>query len=241
MLSLTAPAGILVKTTLVDFPGRVASAFFLPGCNMKCPYCYNVDLVKNNTSEDFISIQQLFLHLEKRKNIISGLTVSGGEALLSPYLETIIRTAKSKGYSVKLDTNGTLPEKLAALINNPETKPDFIAMDIKTSPEKYELLTGDDKNIPQIAEKLKESISIISSYPQEAREFRTVLVPSLVTEHDIKKIAAILPEDAVWYFAQFQNKSCLSQEYEKIQPYNDTDTAALIKLAQSFIPNAKLR
>ena len=72
MLSMTAPAGSLVKTTLVDFPGRVASAFFLSGCNLRCPYCYNKQLVENSSSENYVSIQQLFDHLEKRKNIISG-------------------------------------------------------------------------------------------------------------------------------------------------------------------------
>ena len=241
MLSMTAPAGSLVKTTLVDFPGRVASAFFLSGCNLRCPYCYNKQLVENSSSENYVSIQQLFDHLEKRKNIISGLVISGGEALLSPYLETIIRTAKSKGYSIKLDTNGTFPEKLAGLIQNPETKPDYIAIDIKTSLEKYKMLTASNETFSQIADKLKKSISIISFYPQTDREFRTVLVPPLTSKDDIQKIASLLPEDASWYFAPFQNNSCLSPEYEKIQPYNDAETAALVKFAQSFIPNAKLR
>lgn len=241
MLSLTAPAGSLVKTTLVDFPGRVASAFFLPGCNLRCPYCYNKQLVENLRSEDFISLEKLFAHLEKRKNVISGLVVSGGEALLSTYTETIIKTAKSMGYAVKLDTNGTLPEKLYALIQNPETKPDFIAMDIKTSPEKYGLLEPRNSEPENLEEKLKKSIAMIAEYPENKREFRTVMVPGLVTEEDITKIASLLPEDAKWYFAPFQNQSCLSPSYENLPPYSDTQTVALVKTAQSLIPGAKLR
>lgn len=135
-LNQTEHAGALFKTTLVDFPGRVACSFFLRGCNMRCPYCYNTGLVLNEDDPSLSSLNDLYAHLEKRKNVLSGLVISGGEALVNPHTPVIIQKAKSLGYKIKLDTNGTLPEKLSALCEDASTRPDFIAMDIKTSPDR---------------------------------------------------------------------------------------------------------
>ena len=134
-LSFNEPAGVLVKTTLVDFPGRVAGSFFLKGCNLRCPYCYNTELITGNAGDD--TINELFAHLEKRQGILTGIVISGGEPLLNPYTKEIILKAKELEYKVKLDTNGTLPEKLAELLEDEKLRPDFVAMDIKTSPERY--------------------------------------------------------------------------------------------------------
>ena len=123
-LDLNKPAGVLVKTTCVDFPGRLAGSFFLKGCNIRCPYCYNIGLVLSDSeipagtqTEPLNSVAELFAHLEKRQGILSGLVISGGEPLLNPYTPLIIRRAKELGYKIKIDTNGTLPEKLSALIS----------------------------------------------------------------------------------------------------------------------------
>ena len=125
-LSFNEPAGVLVKTTLVDFPGRVAGSFFLKGCNLRCPYCYNTGLLlgenQSDTSktaaDEYSTVNELFSHLKKRQGILSGLVISGGEPLLNPYTKEIILKAKELEYKVKLDTNGTLPEKLAELLEN---------------------------------------------------------------------------------------------------------------------------
>ena len=134
----TVPIGALVKTSLVDFPKKVSSALFLYGCNLRCPYCYNKDLV-TGSFEDFeaVSFNDVIAHLQKRKNVISGFVISGGEPCISPYLKPLIAQAHELGYAVKLDTNGTLPDELGAFINDDQLHPDFIAMDIKTSPERY--------------------------------------------------------------------------------------------------------
>ena len=132
------PLGALIKTTLVDFPSRVACALFLTGCNLRCPYCYNGALVtKSETPEHLATFDDVRSHLEKRRAVLSGFVISGGEALLHPALPALIRSAKETGYAVKLDTNGTLPDRLAALIANAATRPDFVSMDIKTSPARY--------------------------------------------------------------------------------------------------------
>jgi len=235
----------LVKTTLVDYPGHVAVAFFLKGCNLRCPYCYNTGLVLNNDpDENFSSVNDLFLHLEKRKNVISALAISGGEPLVNPFLKDIIRKAKSMGLSVKMDTNGMLPDRLESLVSDPELRPDFIAMDIKTSPDRYaETMVGrpvlSEKEIMSAA--VKRSAEIVASYPADKREYRTVLVPGLVTKKDIENIAGILPKDASWQFAQFRNENCIDESYNNIPPYLDKDITEIVTLAQSLIPGAALR
>ena len=245
MADLNRPAGVLVKTTLVDFPGHVATAFFLKGCNLRCPYCYNTGLVLNNESDDnLVSVNTLFEHLEKRRNVIDGLVISGGEPLINPYLKEIIRKAKSLGYLIKMDTNGLLPDRIESLIKDPELKPDFIAMDIKTSPLRYwETMTGrplpSEKEI--MAEAIKRTAEVVSSLPAKNREFRTVLVPGLITKNDILEISKILPKDASWQFAQFRNENCLNPSYNEIPPYIDQVINELLDYAKTLIPGSELR
>ena len=247
-LDLNKPAGVLVKTTCVDFPGRVAGSFFLKGCNIRCPYCYNIGLVLEDAQSDepLSTVAELFAHLEKRQGILSGLVISGGEPLLNPYTPLIIRRAKELGYKIKIDTNGTLPEKLNSLIDNPELKPDFIAMDIKTSPSRYSTLICGDKSpfygkSDYFEKVLKESAALVAEYPSDCREWRTVLVPGLVTKDDITEMAKLLPEDASWQFAEFRNGNCLDPSYNEIYPYNDAEVKDLIEFAQKFVKGVALR
>ena len=256
------PAGVLIKTTCVDYPGRVAGSFFLKGCNLRCPYCYNIGLVEPNSSEDDLNtVQELFDHLQKRQGILSGIVISGGEPTINPYTPIIIKKAKELGYKVKIDTNGLLPAKIRTFLDDDALRPDFIAMDIKTAPKKYNTLlcpvkhsggtvqnqTADTQKSAAlqssdfIVKALKESAALVATLPQDCREFRTVLVPPLVTKEDIKEIAEILPEDASWQFAQFRNENCLDPSYNEILPYTDSEIEELIKFAKSLIPCAALR
>jgi len=236
--------GVLIKTTAVDFPSILATSLFLKGCNLRCPYCYNKDLVTNQLPEnEGVTFEEVINHLEKRKNVLKGFVISGGEALLSPYLEPLILEAKKLGYKIKLDTNGTLPFLLEKLISNPDLCPDFIAMDVKTSLEKYELLMpfADENQKNKIKKAITDSIKILSVFPANKREFRTVLVPSLINREDIEKIANLLPKDASWQFAQFRNENCLDSTYNKISPYIEKDALELIEFAKTIIPQAQLR
>lgn len=244
---LTKPAGVLIKTTLVDFPGCVAATFFLKGCNLRCPYCYNWELVsaesENQSNIQFVSCAAVLEHLYKRKNVIEGLVISGGEPLLNPVTPLLIKKAKSLGIKIKLDTNGTLPDALESIVKNPETTPDFIAMDIKTSPEKYKekIHTAENLKDKDIEKLLERSVKIISSLPDKNYEIRTVLVPHLVEKEDIKKIAELLPEDAAWRFAQFRNENCLDPSYNDIIPYTDSELSELVTFAKTLIKDSVLR
>lgn len=247
-LSLKEPAGVLVKTTCVDYPGILAGSFFLRGCNLRCPYCYNTGLVlgKDDGTQPLNTVQELFDHLEKRQGILKGLTISGGEPLLNPYTPLIIRKARELGYLIKLDTNGTLPDELEAFINNPDLKPDFIAMDIKTNPSRYAevicpAFSNFYKKTGHFEKVLERSAKLVASYPADQREWRTVLVPPLVQKSDIEAMAALLPKDASWQFAQFLNQNCIDPSYNEIYPYSDQEAQELIQYAQTFIKKSELR
>ncbi len=237
--------GMLIKTSLVDYPGHVAAAVFLHGCNLRCPYCYNTDLVTGILPSDAATYSEIIAHLEKRRNVIKGFVISGGEALLSPWTEKLIHDARSLGYLIKLDTNGMATDRLRNLMNDPALCPDFIALDIKTSPEKYSMLLPgkvfDEQGIAALAQTIKDSIELVSTLPSSRREFRTVLVPPLVSEKDIAAIGQLLPEDASWQFANFRNDHCVDRLYEGIPPYISKETEALVTLAKQFVPNAVLR
>ncbi len=229
--------GALVKTSLVDFPKRVAAALFLHGCNLRCPYCYNKDLVTGSFQDyDAVSFDDVINHLIKRKNVLSGFVISGGEPCTSRFLEKLILKAHNLEYAVKLDTNGTFPDKLKSIFSSKDTLPEFIAMDIKTAPDRYNILGC--KN----SETILESIKLITdNFSNDKREFRTVLVPTLINKEIIKDIAEILPKDASWQFAKFQPGSCINEEYNNLVPYTQPQIDELISYAKTLIPNAALR
>ncbi|MCQ2981445.1 MAG: anaerobic ribonucleoside-triphosphate reductase activating protein [Treponemataceae bacterium] len=237
--------GMLVKTSLVDYPGHVAAAVFLHGCNLRCPYCYNTDLVTGTLPEDAATYDEIMSHLEKRRRVIQGFVISGGEALLSPWTPQLIHDARSLGYLIKLDTNGMAPGKLEALLQDPSLCPDFVALDVKTAPDKYAALlpqkSFDEQGRKALADSITESIRLVSSLPANRREFRTVLVPPLVGEQDILDISALLPSDASWQFAGFRNDHCVDPLYQNVAPYLSTETEALLALAKKNVTGAALR
>jgi pyruvate formate lyase activating enzyme len=167
------------KTSLVDYPGKVASVIFFEGCNLRCPWCYNGELVLG-TAEGLITLDEAFAHIEKRRTVIGGVVLSGGEPTLQKELGAIIRRVAAFGLSVKLDTNGLLPDKLETILGSPETRPHFIAMDVKTAPERYAMLTpsNDARSnvVKDIAARIRKSAALIreSGIPHE---FRSLELP----------------------------------------------------------------
>ena len=127
----------LQKLTLLDYPGKMAATVFVGGCNFKCPFCHNASLVLGERVSESATLpeEEFFAFLNKRKNILEGVCVSGGEPTLHPDLPDLLREIKARGFDVKLDTNGTNPEMLSRLID--EGLVDYVAMDVKNSPERY--------------------------------------------------------------------------------------------------------
>ena len=247
------PSAVLVKTSLVDFPERVAAACFLSGCNLRCPYCYNAELVfakkapgenstKTNDEPRFVGLEQIVAHLKKRANVLTGFVISGGEPLCNPEaVHFLIKEARSLGYKIKLDTNGLFPDRLKALLDDGALCPDYVALDVKTCPARYSELQNQKPAQADAAKKIVQSIKIVSSLAPSGREFRTVLYPPLVARSDIEQIAALLPKDARWYFARFINSHCLSSDAEKVLPYGDSEESELLETAQKTIVGAAIR
>lgn len=132
----------LQKMTLLDWPGKVACTVFLSGCDFRCPFCHNADLVLGG-AEDYMSEDELLEFLSRRKKLLDGVCITGGEPLLREDLQELLQKIKALGFTVKLDTNGSHPEKLAAMCM--QGLVDYVAMDIKNSPARYAETCGADK------------------------------------------------------------------------------------------------
>ncbi|MCK5687421.1 anaerobic ribonucleoside-triphosphate reductase activating protein [bacterium] len=183
-------------TTIIDYPGKIASIIFVSGCNFFCPFCYNKSLViaDHIKTQPDISENTILDELLKRKGFIDGIVITGGEALLWPGLRDFLSIVKKRtNLLIKLDTNGSLPKKLKSFID--DSLLDYIAMDIKTGFSKYSRLCS----IKNIDKKIQESMQIIRSSGLPF-EWRTTVVPPLFKISDIKEITPFLSSEDVYYF-----------------------------------------
>lgn len=174
----------LQKLTLLDFPGKMACIVFTHGCNFRCPFCHNAPLVVDERGAAYDE-EAFFAFLAKRRGILDGVVITGGEPLLRSDLAEFIQRIRAAGYLVKLDTNGSFPDRLAALIEKGLL--DYIAMDVKTTLGEYDHVCGVRVDV----EKIKESIRLIcaSGVPHE---FRTTVVKGLHTKEDVVSVAKML-------------------------------------------------
>ena len=183
------------KVTLLDFPGLVACTVFVGGCNFRCPFCHNADVVEETTGGEF-SEEEILSYLTKRKGVLDGVCITGGEPLLSPGILGFMRRIKDLGFKIKLDTNGSIPSRLKEAVLGGLC--DYVAMDIKNALEKYPLTAGVKTN----NEKIKESVAFLLS-GAVPYEFRTTVVKELHTKDDILKISEEISGAAKWYLQQF--------------------------------------
>jgi pyruvate formate lyase activating enzyme len=192
----------LLKTTMIDYPGKMASEVFLGGCNMRCPFCHNIELVKEPGRLDSMSEEEVTSFLRKRRKWVDGLVISGGEPTIHEDLPEFVRKAKNEGFLVKLDTNGTNPGMLENLIKKGLL--DCIAMDIKSSPGGYEKASGRKVDI----EAIKRSVTLIMGSGLDY-EFRTTLVPELHSREDVKEIGKWLKGAKKYCIQQFRSDETL--------------------------------
>ena len=177
--------GGLIKFTLIDFPGKPAAVVFTQGCNFRCRYCHNPELVYPHLFTEPMAMEDVYAFLKRRQGTLEGVVVSGGEPTLQEGLPKFMADLKAMGYATKIDTNGTRPEVLRNLIENKWL--DFIAMDLKAPLEKYSLITGVDFN-PAV---LQESIDLIRQSGL-GYEFRTTFDKDVLTEADIAAISQLV-------------------------------------------------
>lgn len=219
------------KLTLLDFPGKTACTIFCYGCNFLCPFCHNALLVTEK-AESFIDEEEIFSFLRKRQGILDGVCVTGGEPTLQKNLKAFLKRIKDMGFAVKLDTNGYKPDLLKEIID--EGLCDYVAMDIKNTPEKYALTVG--KTID--TEKILQSISILKEGKIPC-EFRTTVVKDLHTEEDIKEIAHLLKGKVPFFLQQFKDSGMLISD--GLSPYSKDEMVSLTEKAREILPQTKLR
>jgi len=209
--------GGLEKSTLIDYPARVACTVFLIGCNFRCPFCYSSELVlpEKIKSQPRISEKEFFDFLKKRKGLLEGVVICGGEPTLNKDLPDFVKKIKKLGYRVKIDTNGSNPEMLKELIKKKLL--DYVAMDIKASlrSQEYERVVGVKTDL----EKIKKSIGIIKNSGIDY-EFKTTVVPTIHTKEDIIKIAKAIAPAKKYFLQNFRAEKTINPKFEKIKPYS---------------------
>ena len=187
----------LQKTTLLDYPGKVAATVFIAGCNYRCPFCHNMNLVEKENRPPVIEEAEIFSFLKKRAGILDGVCITGGEPLLNAELADFISGIKELGLSVKLDTNGTRPDMLKELAEGGLI--DYVAMDIKSSPDSYALVTGvKDPGL----DKVKESIAFLMNGRLDY-EFRTTVIKEYHNEYCFKRIGEMIRGCQNYYLQSF--------------------------------------
>ena len=223
----------LQKLTLLDYPGKVAATVFLYGCNFRCPFCHNAELVNNHPSETSLTPDDFAGFLSKRKSLLDGICITGGEPLMYENVFEIFRMIKSAGLSVKLDTNGSFPERLQKAID--ENLVDAVAMDIKNSPEKYDLSSG----VSGMWQKVSASVDILKNSNLAYYEFRTTLVAQHHTADDILTIAEILRGANHYFLQKFVDSGNLLSNGLCALP--DDEMRQILSDVQKIIPAAQLR
>lgn len=222
----------LQKLTLLDFPEKVACTVFTSGCNLRCPFCHNADLVISAASSDGMQEDELLAFLKSRKGILDGVCITGGEPTLWGELPELIRRVKALGFAVKLDTNGTRPQRLEELLS--EGLLDYVAMDIKNSPDRYCETCGGVDCIKQV----RESAELLRS-SQIPYEFRTTLCHPLHTPEDMKEIGRWLKGAPRYFLQLFVDSGNLIGA--GMTPLSEGEMQAMLEAIRRDIPSAQIR
>ncbi|MBP5162882.1 MAG: anaerobic ribonucleoside-triphosphate reductase activating protein [Spirochaetales bacterium] len=222
------------KTDLINYPGYVASTVFTRGCNFRCPYCHNPEFVIQGSDQTYFgetyTEEEILSYLEKRRGMLDGLVVSGGEPTLHQDLTAFIRKVKALGLKVKLDTNGSRPEVLRLLLDDGLL--DYVAMDIKAPLEKYSLVGFDDTDA------LRSSIAMLESSGVD-HEYRTTCPKGILKPEDFPLMAALIGPSARWYLQTFNPSKTLDPAYNNESSYSEDELNGIIE--SYSLSNAKVR
>jgi pyruvate formate lyase activating enzyme len=197
----------LQKTSLLDYPDRIASVLFTPGCNLRCPFCHNWEIA-TDPQPPFLQEGAALEILESRKKYVDSVVITGGEPCMHKELPKFLAKLKERGFHVKLDTNGFFPEVLEECLGYV----DFVAVDVKTCPEKYKLLGAQDTSA------LMKTLEILKM-GKVPYEFRTTIVPELVTLQDADRIGELTKGSRVHALQQFVPEKTLDKRFQTLHPY----------------------
>jgi pyruvate formate lyase activating enzyme len=214
-----------IKTSLIDFPGRLASVLFLPGCNFRCPYCHNAALSGVAPMGEFLEF------LDRRKAHISGVVISGGEPLLHEETPRIARAIRARGLAVKLDTNGSFPSRIA------EVAADYVALDLKTAPAAYGRVAP---AVPEAGALALETLAWLRSSGTPF-EVRVTCAPGIAGAEEMEDMAAALEEEDEVILQEFRPGGCLDPEWDGLAPYPPEAMRAFLAILRRRAPLARIR
>ncbi len=223
----------LQKLTLLDFPGRVACTVFTAGCNLRCPFCHNSELVLPERKPVLMDEEEFFSFLKKRQGVLEGVCVTGGEPLLQQDIAPFLRRIKELGFSVKLDTNGCFPAVLRSLVEDGLV--DFVAMDIKNSPARYAKTAG----IPALdLAAVQESVAYLMSDAVDY-EFRTTVAAQLHDEESFQDIALWIAGAKRYALQEFKDSGDILSS--GLTPCTTEQMQAFLAILKPLVPGAFLR
>ncbi|PKL40114.1 MAG: anaerobic ribonucleoside-triphosphate reductase activating protein [Spirochaetae bacterium HGW-Spirochaetae-1] len=225
----------IFKTSLIDFPGRISAVIFTGGCNLRCRYCHNPELARDSSELDLLQNEEVLSFLRRRKGLIDGVTLTGGEPTLRSDIDAFLEQVRDIPLDIKLDTNGLSPAVLERLISKKLV--DYVAIDIKTSPEKYHLLTGRSVDFSLI----RRSIDIIQESGVDY-EVRTTCVPEFVTGEDLEKIHLSLGYVKKYCLQQFvPTVPLIDESLRGIRPYSPAELYRFCDYVETFTRTCEVR
>ncbi len=220
----------LIPVSMIDWEGKVSAIIFLAGCNLRCPYCHNPELINPKTA-DCVPWDKIKGQLDKKKRWLDGIVITGGEPTANKDLESLIAELRSADFKIKLDTNGTKPNVIEDLVK--KNVIDYFAVDVKSAFHKYDKACG----IVGQSEQVKESIDLIANSKID-HEFRTTVVPGYTASEDIVEVAKYLADRGAsrYVLQQFLPNEVLEKNLESVQPYPATLLTQIAEECSKFLP-----
>jgi pyruvate formate lyase activating enzyme len=222
-------------TSLIDYPGKVAAVVFLAGCNLRCPYCHNSILVRDDENLEDLHLQELIDGLQRRRKLLDGVVVTGGEPTIHPQLSWLLKELKSTGLAVKLDTNGLRPQVLSELLEAQLL--DYVAVDLKLAPDRYFTHLGGPQDS---ARRLEGTIELLRRETVDY-EFRTTCVPGLVSEQDIEQAAKLITGARAYYLQQYIPIHVYDPSLAERPPFPREVLERFLEVARPYVQRVELR
>ncbi|HKM20095.1 MAG TPA: anaerobic ribonucleoside-triphosphate reductase activating protein [Candidatus Dojkabacteria bacterium] len=227
--------GGLEKVSLLDYPGKVSSVLFTYGCNLRCPFCHNPELVIHPLGKDVkLKEDEVLDYLQERKGLIDAVVITGGEPLIYKDIDLFIEKIKKMGFLVKLDTNGFFPKELKELLKKDLL--DYIAMDVKWAEDSYVEFSKDKKAV----EKVKESIKIIMSSGIDY-EFRATFVKGIHDIEDGEKITSMIPNAMKYYIQNFRSGKTIDETLNTSNSFTEKELKEILRGAKKHIKSSYIR
>eukprot|EP01029_Cantina_marsupialis_P022890 TRINITY_DN561_c1_g7_i1.p2 TRINITY_DN561_c1_g7~~TRINITY_DN561_c1_g7_i1.p2 ORF type:complete len:235 (-),score=3.20 TRINITY_DN561_c1_g7_i1:2761-3465(-) len=227
-----------IKNSLIDYLGKIASVIFTQGCNMRCKFCHNHELIPMKKEELSFSEDEVLSYLAKAKGFIDALVITGGEPTLQPDLYSFIRKVKQLGLSVKLDTNGCRPELLEELLD--ENLLDYVAMDVKTKldVDAYRQLVGEQFSADQMR-RVEKSILLLKEASIEV-EFRTTLIKEMHSPEVIHSICRSLKTEKLYSLQEFRSDHVFDNAFAELSPYKKEEMNVMMQENKKDTPNMRV-